>query len=236
MDWYDKNSLNANPDKFQCTVHDKDIISTHEMNVLGVVFDNKLNFKSHVSNICKRASRQINALKRLSRFLNVDGRLRVYKSFILANFSYCPVAWLFCGKTNSGKLEKLQERALRFIYSDRESSYDNLLSRGNLLTLSMYRLRFLAIEVYKCVENKNPQYLNALFIKKNSHYELRDTDLIFQDRFNTMKYGYRSFTYYGAKLWNSLPSDIKKSQSIDIFKHKLNLWCRSNSAKLLDIC
>ena len=131
-----------------------------------------------MSPIFAKSSRQINALKRLSRFLNIDGRLKIYKSFILANFSYCPVTWLFCGKVNSGKLEKLQGRALRFVYNDGISSYDVLLSRGNLLSLSMYRLRFLAIEVFKCVSNDNPKYLNTLFVKKSSKYGLRDNHLL----------------------------------------------------------
>ena len=110
------------------------------------------------------------------------------------------------------------------------------MSQGNLLSLSMYRLRFLVIEVFKCVTNNNPKYLNALFDKKTSHYELRNTDLLNQDKFSTMKYGYRSFAYYGAKLWNSLPVEIKKSPNLYIFKQNVNIWCRTDAAKKLEIC
>ena len=248
LHWYDNNRLNANPDKFQCvvmnrngalpvsiSVQDKTINSTGEMNVLGVVLDAKLNFKPYVSLICKRASRQINALRRLSKFLTTDGRLKVYKSFISANFSYCPVTWLFCGKVNSAKLEKLQERALRFVYNDQVSTYNDLLLQANVLSLSMYRLRFLAIEVYKCVSLKNPDYLNRLFTKKPAVYCLRDPDQLYQTKFNTYTYGYRSFAYYGAKLWNKLPLELKNSPTLIIFKGKLNHWIRSDSAKSLEI-
>ena len=248
LHWYDNNGLNANPDKFQCvvmnrngalpisiSVQDSAINSTDEINVLGVLLDAKLNFKPYVTLICKRASRQINALRRLSKFLTTDGRLKVYKSFISANFSYCPVTWLFCGKVNSAKLEKLQERALRFVYNDQVSTYNDLLLQANVLSLSMYRLRFLAIEVYKCVSLKNPDYLNRLFTKKPAVYCLRDPDQLYQTKFNTYTYGYRSFAYYGAKLWNKLPLELKNSPTLIIFKGKLNHWIRSDSAKSLEI-
>lgn len=248
LQWYRNNGLDANPDKFQCVVmnrngalpisipiQDSVINSTGQIKVLGVLLDAKLNFKPYISIICARASRQINALRRLSKFLTTEGRLKVYKSFISANFSYCPVIWLFCGKVNSTKLEKLQVRALRFVYNDYVSTYDDLLCRANVFSLSIYRLRFLAIEVYKCVRNENPQYLNTMFVKKSSVYSLRDTDILHQPKFNTYTFGYRSFAYYGAKLWNSLPLDLKKAPNLHIFKSKLNDWCRSESAKSLEI-
>ena len=45
---------------------------------------------------------------------------------------------MFCGKKNTSKLEKLQERALRLVFCDQNSSYDDLLKRGNFLSLKAY--------------------------------------------------------------------------------------------------
>jgi predicted nuclease of predicted toxin-antitoxin system len=39
----------------------------------------------------------------------------------MSNFNYCLIAWHFCGETNTRKIEKIQERALRFIYEDYKS-------------------------------------------------------------------------------------------------------------------
>ena len=87
-----------------------------------------------------------------------------------AHFSYCPVVLGFCSKANAAKLEKLQERALRFVYGDYETHYSKLLSQANMLSLSMYRLRFMAIEVYKCVNNLNPTFSNDIFTKKHLNH------------------------------------------------------------------
>ena len=102
--------------------------------------------------------------EKIGKYLNTDCRISMYKSFILSNFSYCPVSWMFCGKHNSDKLEKLQERALRFVFSDYTSPISDLLKHGNFLSLSALRIRYLAIEMYECVYGINPPYLSELVI------------------------------------------------------------------------
>ena len=88
-------------------LHSKD-----SMKVLGITLDPKLKFDAHISTLSRRASQQINILKRLSKFLTLESRILVHNYFISANFTYYPVTWMFCGKQNIQKLEKLQERAL----------------------------------------------------------------------------------------------------------------------------
>ena len=50
------------------------IVSADHVKVLGIVIDNKLNVSLHVSSICKKASRQLNALARKSNYLDVSAR------------------------------------------------------------------------------------------------------------------------------------------------------------------
>ena len=47
--------------------------------------------------MCLKAAKQINALKRLTNFLNFDSRMAIFRSFILSNFNYCSVVWHSCG-------------------------------------------------------------------------------------------------------------------------------------------
>ena len=160
--------------------------------------------------MCTKASRQINALKRVSRYLYENCRIMIYKTVISSTFSYCPVSWMFCGKINLNKLEKPQERVLRFVFRDTTSSYEYLLTRGDFLPLSLYRIRCLGIEVYKCFNGLNPDYLNYLFKQPCQKYE--DSHRLEQPKFNTFTYGLRSFRYYGLKLWNVLPFSVKNTE------------------------
>ena len=246
--WFDNNYMCANPDKFQSIVLDRDgkqslsisvqdntIFSDPSIKVLGVTLDDKLNFDEHVSQMCLKASRQINALKRVSRYLDESCRILVFKSFISSNFNYCPVSWMFCGKTNLNKLEKLQERALRFVFRDTTSPYETLLERGNFLSLSVYRIRCLAIEVFKCVHGNNPAYLNNLFSQPILKYDLRDSFRLEQPKFDTFTYGFRSFRYYGSKLWNILPHSVKNTKDMNVFKKNITEWCHSKKCISLDV-
>ena len=49
-------------------------------------------------------------------FLNVMESM-IYKSFIKSNFNHCSIVWHFCNQSSVNKMEKIQERALRFILS-----------------------------------------------------------------------------------------------------------------------
>ena len=132
-------------------------------------------------------------------------------------------------------MEKLQERALRFVFNDSHATYEELLEKGKFLPLSIYRLRFLAIEVYKSITRLSPPYMNDLFNSRPVKYILRDSHHLQQPKFNTYKYGFKSFRYYGAKLWNSLPTNVKYSKDINEFKKNVTEWCSGTTCRGLEI-
>ena len=99
----------------------------------------------------------------------------------------------------------------------------------------MFRIYFLAIEVYKCMKGLNPPYLNELFKQREMHYPLRNSDILKQSKFNTFTFGYKSFAYYGAKVWNTLNPCIKQSENLNSFKRELKNWCLGSEAcKIID--
>ena len=139
-----------------------------KVKLLGIDLDSKLNFNCHINDICQKAARQTNALKRLSKFLTFESRMAIFRSFIMSNFNYCSLGWHACGVQNTRKLEKLQERALRFVYLDKVSSYDDLLTKAKLTTLHLGRLKMLATEVYKSVHKLNPPYIQEIYKTKTT--------------------------------------------------------------------
>ena len=145
----------------------------------------------------------------------------IYRSFIMSNFIYCPLIWHFCGRVNASKVERLQERAVRFIYNDFTSPYEDLLERDGLSSLEEIRLRFLATEVYKAVNNLSPPHIAALFQPKVLVYNLRNCNKINTVHHNTVRYGINSLSHLGARTWNLLPDSIKDCQSLNSFKRNI---------------
>ena len=138
--WFIDNGMEPHPEKFQFMVMSNNVIDTHTLELddttrlrsqsdvvlLGIKIDDKLTFAKHVSAICTKASKQLNAFTRISKFLSYDSKKLVINSFINSNFQYSPLVWHFCGHVNNNKIEKIRERSLRILHRDYDSSYEVL--------------------------------------------------------------------------------------------------------------
>ena len=70
-------------------------------------------------------------------------------------------------------MEKIQERALRFIYENYDSSFEDLLQKSKLPSLKIRRIRAIAIETFKIIHRKSPQYLHDPIDIKARSYNFR---------------------------------------------------------------
>ena len=93
--------------------------------------------------------------------------LHVMKMLLCWNFSYCPLASHFCSSSSTSKLEKVQEIASRFINNDFSYSLSELLMQTNTQALHVRRLKLMACEVYKIVNDLSPKYIQDLVNIKN---------------------------------------------------------------------
>ena len=128
-------------------------------------------------------------------------------SFILSNFNYCSLTWIFCSAALSQKIEKIQERALMLLYNDNYSSHNSLLLKAERPTMEVSRLRRLAIEVFKTLKSLNPDFMRTYF-KKGSQSAKKKNDLVV-NRAKTTTFGEKSLRTSEPKIWNSLPEDLK---------------------------
>ena len=102
-------------------------------------------------------------------FPNFEENKTLINSYFYSNFNYCPLVWMFSSAKSLNKVESLQKRALRFLYEDYFSSYEELLQKAGKETMKVNRLRSLCIEIYKSINNINPTYLNEVFkLRKTS--------------------------------------------------------------------
>ena len=131
---------------------------------------------------------------------------------------------MFTSKSSLNRLEDIQRRALRFVLCDYDSCYENLLTAAYVPGIRINLLRCLAIEVFKCVNGLNPEYLNEMIHKKSSPYELRDKSILSRPKVNYTHYGLKTFSSYGAKIWNTLPVSLKSGLSLYEFKQMIKSW------------
>ena len=192
--------------------------------VLGVTIDRCLTFSDHVSNLGQKVAKQLHALARISRYLDEQSRIIIYNSFVKSNFDFGPLVWNFCGKVNNGKIEKVQERALRIIYQDYDATYSDLLQAANAPSLTVRMIRMLLYEPLKSLCNINSECLNDMFVKNETSYSIRKV-IIIQPKRRTTTYGFRSVSYLGSKLWNDHPFNMTDVSNFDdqAFRSTLHL-------------
>ena len=189
IDWFKNNKMIVNPDKFQAILLDKrkgdhtnqrvvvdnqnlKVVSSVEL--LGIQIDDKLDFNLHISNICRSAANQLNALIRLKQFLGFKEKRILINSYFMANFNYCPLVWMFSSASSLKKIENLQKRALRFLYNDYEISYEELLLKSDRATMNVNRLRIMCTEFYKTINNLNPEFMRDLFSLRETSRLVRE--------------------------------------------------------------
>ena len=238
VEWFEINAMQANPDKFRgmllkgaktvgdfaITVEGTEIAFVSEINALGVCIDDQLSFNAHVDRICTKAGRQVSALQRLTGVLDYESRLAIYKSIIMSNFDYCPIVWFFTSRASITKMEKIQERALRFVLKDSRSSYEEMLGNLKVDSIRMNGLKKLSIEIHKLLNGLSPDYLSVIFERSKKPYGVRDNNKLIQPIKKSTNNGLKSFHYFGAHVWKILPTDIKNSLSTCEFKNLIQLW------------
>ena len=138
------------------TYHEIQLKKTTTKKLLGITKDEHLNFNEHLTNVYKRASRKLNTLSSVSSFLSYQQKKVMFNSFISGQFNYCPLIWMFSSIRPYRKINKLHERSLRLCHNDYTSSYDELLSKQDLVNFHVRNIQQLMIEIFKCLKGISP--------------------------------------------------------------------------------
>ena len=140
-------------------IGDTTIIESTEEKLLGVTLDKKLSFKTHVQSLCKKASQKLYALSRISYLLETEKLKHIMRAFILSQFSYCPLVWMFCDRHLDSKINHIHKKALSIAYKDSVSAFDTLLIRDNSVSVHKRNLQLLMTEIYKTKSNITPSFM-----------------------------------------------------------------------------
>ena len=112
-------------DELQTDIESKKVAieNSKEEEVLGITFDNKLEFYSYLTSINKKANIKLNNLTRVQKYMAPEQKTVLTFSFIKSQFNYCPLTWVFCSEKGLHRLNNKHERSLRFIHSDYISNF-----------------------------------------------------------------------------------------------------------------
>ena len=172
--------------------------------------------------MAKKANQKLNALSRVAYQLDFNQRKLLMNAFITSQFSYAPVVWMFHSRKQNHYINRIHERALRVVYKDYNSSFDELLEKDNCYNIHDRNLQKLVTEISKVKMNLAPEIMKEVFeIVEGSPYALRNELKLKSRKINCVRYGIETVSFVGARFWNSLPSDFKERKSLELFKSKI---------------
>ncbi|KAK3097708.1 hypothetical protein FSP39_012355 [Pinctada imbricata] len=213
---------------------------------LGLQISNDLKWNTHINNVCKKASSTLGFIRRNLRNVPQNCRKTAYISLVRSIMEYGATIWnpYLKGDIHVDKLEKIQNRAIRFIKKDYKSRESGCITKMReeleLETLEARRLSLRLILMYKIVEGLVPALPTDKFVKfQKSKRQIKSTkfrdcettnlvekrvcnntkSLIIPDS-RTPQYK-NSFLVSTTVHWNHLQEDVVHAKSAEAFKTSL---------------
>ena len=192
---------------------------------LGSVWDSAMKMDEHVKSICKSGYYQLRVIASLRKFLDQKATESLVHAFITSRLDYCNSLLAVCADYQIEKLQSLQNSAARVITKTRKFDHITpVLKDLHWLPISK-RITFKQLLlVFKCLNDKGPQYLSDLLKWQNKPTSLRSSkksNTLVVPKVTCVTFGGRSFQYLGPEMWNELPESMRRMDKVDTFKQHL---------------
>ena len=147
------------------------------------------------------------------------------KSFIISQFSYCLLIWMIHNRGLNIKINQIRERALRIVYDDCSSSFEDLLNKDNSVTIHQRNLQQLVIDIFQVKLGIAPIIMDQMFtFVENNTYNLRSGMHLNRANVHSTQYDVESIGNLETKIRNLVPAHIKYLKTLSTFKNQIKKW------------
>ena len=161
--------------------------------------------------------------------MNIKKMRTIMNAFFNSQFSYCPLIWMFHSRLINNTINRLHERWQRVVYSDNQSTFEELLEKDNTVSVYQRNLQFLATELYTVLNGLSPDLMKDVFpLNDDSGYSTRNKRTFKSRNVKTVRYGTDSLAYLAPKIWELVPNEMKNLASLTAFKTAIKKWKTTN--------
>ena len=171
----------GNP-KLHVCIEDTLLEEKQNITFLGVIIDNKLQWRDHIKLVCSKISKSIGILCYLRHAYPIHILRLLYMSLIFSYLNYCNVVWGSAYECHLRPVLTLQKKAVRIItksaYDERSAPIFNSLK---ILQVPKIHKLNCFIFMFKCLNCNNfPIFRNKILQNISSHnYATRHRDLFY---------------------------------------------------------
>ena len=206
---------------FEILLDNLKLNQAHSTKYLGVIINDKLDWKDHIANLRSKLSRNSYAISKLKPYVNKATLKLTYYSLIYPHLQYCISSWGGAANSNLDPIIKLQKRLIRNIcYQPARSHTNPLFYENEILKVKDIHKLQMAKLMHKYYKNNTniPIQSTILTDKHNYNTRLSLSNNYFIPRPRT-NIALSSLQYLGPKIWQSIPPELK-NQSFYSFKQK----------------
>ena len=146
------------------------ISEVRKIKFLGVMLDNKVNWKDHINYISGKVSRGIGMILKARWYLTKKALMTLYYSFVYPYLTYCNHIWGSTSPTNLMKLQKLQNRIIRIICNtNRRDHVRPMYKATGLLQLGDINKYLICRFMFRVCNNHVPRVFHSFF-KRNREF------------------------------------------------------------------
>ena len=206
-------------------INDTDIHKVNQTKFLGVIIDDRLSFRPHIENTENKVSKGLYALRTAQNFLPKKHLGLIYHALVAPHLSYGINFWHSTTKNHLHKLTVLQKKAIRTI-SNAEYNAPSAPLFKELRILPLDKLHNFELQklMFRINHKLLPTPIPVPFITNahTHHYRTRyrSTNPM-PARTDRHHLTHKSFVHVGPQLWNTLPIDVKNSNSIKSFTKRI---------------
>ena len=193
---------------------------------IGVIFDDEMLLKDHISTVCKTAFFHLRNIGQIRKYLTQDACITLVHSLVSSRIDYCNSLLVNLPACSLEKLQRVLNTAARIV---------SLRPKSDHITPVLISLHWLPVKqrinykvilyVFRCLHDLAPSYLMDLLQLYTPNRDLRSADKGLLDySAPATNYGERSFSVAGSILWNRLPEDLRLLESLNSFKAKLKTF------------
>ena len=175
----------------------------------------RLSFEHHITSLCKKASQKLHGLTRVAHYMYFEKRRSLMKAFVISQFNYCPLIWLFHNIALNNRINMIHERALRLKHQNKNLSFSELLELDDSVTIHQKKLQVLVTKTFKVKNNLSPEIMKQVFDFQDPYYNLHsETNQFRRENVKPSHYGIQSAKFTGPKIWAMKPQNVKNCKSL----------------------
>lgn len=231
--WASNNSLTLNPSKSKCLMisrkkhnlsnappiilHNEEIQVVDKVKNLGIVFNNTLTWKDHITSATGKTFGMLRSLYRTQAYTPQHIRELLAKTYLLPKLLYGCELFVNCDSCSKRRLSVAFNAIIRYVYKIKryEGTSETARKLYGVCFQDLIQIRSILL-LHKIIYTKEPSYL---YSKIKFGRSQRGLTIVPVER--CYQVSERQFFVNTIRLWNALPATIQRTSNTTIFKKSL---------------